>query len=284
MQLLEKDVELWNLYGPTETTIWSAVHRVVEPEHSEAHEPIGHPIDNTRLYVVDASLQPVPAGVPGELLIGGDGLAIGYLGRPGLTAEKFIPDAFGNGAGACLYRTGDRVRYREDGSLVFLGRIDYQVKIRGFRIELGEIEAILNDRPEVRQAAVTTWEMAPDDQRLVAYLIPEDGAALDEATVRTWLRETLPTYMMPADLVFLDRFPLTPNGKLDRRALPEPNRLDRAVYVAPRTPTEVQLAMMMAEILSVEQVGIDDDFFELGGHSLLAAKLVSASSTCFTSP
>ena len=174
-----------------------------------------------------------------------------------------------------MYRTGDLVRYREDGNLVFLDRLDQQVKIRGFRIELGEIEAVLNKRPEVKQAVVTTWEASPNDKRLVAYLLTETGVALEEEIVRTWLRDSLPAYMIPSELVFVDRFPLTPNGKLDRQALPEPHRQQQATYVAPRTPTEKQLADIMEEVLSVERVGVNDDFFALGGHSLLAAKFVS---------
>jgi acyl carrier protein len=224
---------------------------------------------------VDRHHHLVPLGVPGELLIGGAGLAMSYLGRPGLTAEKFIPDPFGPEPGGCVYRTGDLVRYREDGSLLFLGRLDQQVKIRGFRIELGEIEAVLNARPGVKQAVVTTWEAGANDTRLAAYIISATGATLEEETVRTWLRATLPVYMIPSELVFMDEFPLTPNGKLDRRALPMPNHQQRSTYLAPRTPTEEQLAGIMAEVLSVDRVGVTDDFFALGGHSLLATRFIA---------
>jgi acyl carrier protein len=167
------------------------------------------------------------------------------------------------------------VRYREDGSLVFLGRLDQQVKIRGFRIELGEIEAVLNKRPEIRQAVVTVWQTSPHDKRLAAYLLTEMGKTVDKKTVRSWLQETLPPYMIPSDLVFVDRLPLTPNGKLDRQALPVPDRRPQTTFVAPRTQTEEHLAAIMAQVLSVERVGINDDFFALGGHSLLATKFIA---------
>ena len=267
--------EVWNLYGPTETTVWSSIHPVRHPVDHEPYEPIGRPIANTRVYVVDRHQHPLPMGVPGELLISGAGLSIGYLGRPDLTAEKFIPDPFAAEPGGRVYRTGDLVRYREDGSLVFLGRLDQQVKIRGFRIELGEIEAVLNKRPEIRQAVVTVWETSPHDKRLAAYLLTEMGKTVDKKTVRSWLQETLPPYMIPSDLVFVDRLPLTPNGKLDRQALPVPDRRPQTTFVAPRTQTEEHLAAIMAQVLSVERVGINDDFFALGGHSLLATKFIA---------
>jgi amino acid adenylation domain-containing protein/non-ribosomal peptide synthase protein (TIGR01720 family) len=274
-RLVATQAEVWNLYGPTETTVWSTVHPLSHQVSDEPQQPIGRPIANTRLYVMDHEHRLVPMAVPGELLIGGAGLAVGYLGRPGLTAEKFIPDAFGIEPGSRVYRTGDLVRYRSDGSLIFLGRLDQQVKIRGFRIELGEIEAVLNKRPEIKQAVVTTFETVSSDKRLAAYLLPKPGEMLDEETVRTWLRETLPAYMIPGDLVVVDSLPLTPNGKLDRRALPEPHRRPQTGHVAPRTPTERQLAEIMAEVLSVDRVGIKDDFFALGGHSLLATRFVA---------
>jgi amino acid adenylation domain-containing protein/non-ribosomal peptide synthase protein (TIGR01720 family) len=289
-RMADTGVEVFNLYGPTETTVWSSVHPLVDGVGEEAYLPIGRPVANTRLYVVDRRCQPVPQGVPGELLIGGDGLARGYLGRPGLTAEKFTPDPFGAEPGSRLYHTGDLARHREDGSLACLGRIDHQVKIRGFRIEPGEIEAQLERLPEVAQALVAVWEAGPDDRRLVAYVVPgglwlaasESASASPDTrqpplatSLREALRQTLPEYMLPSEWVFLDAFPLTRNGKIDRRALPEPNRRPRPAARAPRTPTEARLATLMAEVLSVERVGADEDFFELGGHSLLAAKLVS---------
>ncbi len=280
-RMRQTGVEVWNLYGPTETTIWSSAHPVSGQNHGEAHESIGRPIDNTRLYIVDRGYRLTPIGVPGELLIGGDGLAQGYFGRPGLTAEKFIPDPFGEQPGSRVYRTGDQVRYREDGNLSCLGRIDHQIKIRGFRIELGEIEALLNQHAEVKQAVVSVWEAGADDKRLIAYILAEPGAALDADTLRTTLREQLPAYMVPSDWLFLDSFPLTPNGKLDRAALPAPNRQQRAAYTAPSTPTGAKLAELMAEVLSVERVSADDDFFDLGGHSLLAAKLVTRIAQAF---
>jgi len=280
-RMRQTGVEVWNLYGPTETTIWSSAHPVSGQNHGEAHESIGRPIDNTRLYIVDRCYRLTPMGVPGELLIGGDGLAQGYFGRPGLTAEKFIPDPFGNQPGSRVYRTGDQVRYREDGNLSCLGRIDHQIKIRGFRIELGEIEALLNQHAEVKQAVVSVWEAGADDKRLIAYVLAEHGATLDADTLRAALREQLPTYMVPSDWLFLDSFPLTPNGKLDRAALPAPNRQQRVAYTAPSTPTGAKLAELMAEVLSVERVSADDDFFDLGGHSLLAAKLVTRIAQAF---
>jgi amino acid adenylation domain-containing protein/non-ribosomal peptide synthase protein (TIGR01720 family) len=271
--LLKTGVELWNLYGPTETTIWSSLYPVTDQAHDEPHEPVGRPIANTRFYVTDPRRQPLPMGVPGELLIGGAGLATRYLQRPGLTAERFVPDPFGTRPGNRLYRTGDLVRYREDGNVLFLGRLDQQVKLRGFRIELGEIEAVLNARPEIKQAAVAAWDAGPDDKRLAAYVLLSPDQAAGDETVRGWLLDALPAYMIPSDIVFVEGFPLTPNGKLDRRALPVPHR-QPSRFVAPRTASERQLADIMAEVLSMPQVGLDDDFFALGGHSLLATKFV----------
>ena len=270
-------VEVWNLYGPTETTIWSSRILAAPGTHDEASEPIGRPIANTTLFVTGRRHGLVPLGAAGELLIGGSGLAMGYLGRPSLTAEKFIPDPFATQPGARVYRTGDLVRYRPDGTLVFLGRMDHQVKLRGFRIELGEIEAVLNEQAEVTQAVVTLWGTTADDQRLVAYVqpSPEAGGTPDRAALRGWLGGRVPAYMIPSDVVVMERFPLTPNGKLDRRALPPPGRPAARELTAPRTPVEEQLAAIMAEVLSQERVGIDDDFFALGGHSLLATRLVA---------
>ncbi|HEX9939154.1 MAG TPA: amino acid adenylation domain-containing protein, partial [Longimicrobium sp.] len=259
------------LYGPTEGTILASTHPVPADGIVYGH-PIGRPLGNVRLYVCDALGSPQPAGVPGELLIGGAGVARGYLGRAGLTAERFVPDPFGAEPGARLYRTGDRARWRMDGTLEFLGRTDFQVKIRGFRIEPGEIEAVLSAHAEVREARVLVWEDALGEQRLVAYVV--GGADADE--LREHLRRSLPDYMVPAAFVALDALPLTPNGKLDRKALPAPDLASAGGrYVAPRTPTEEVLAGIWAEVLRLERVGVEESFFELGGHSLLAIRVVS---------
>jgi amino acid adenylation domain-containing protein/non-ribosomal peptide synthase protein (TIGR01720 family) len=273
-RLLATGVELWNMYGPTETTIWSAVHQVRQDGTTEATEPIGRPINNTQLYVVDRQMRPVPIGVAGELLIGGDGLALGYVGRGDLTAEKFIPDPFGAKPGARLYRTGDLARHRADGSLVFLGRLDSQVKVRGFRIELGEIEAALDDHPEVRQSVVVARQGSHGETDLIAYLVTVSGAEIDLEALRGSLGKALPRYMIPVHFVFLPEFPLTPNGKVNRAALLAPDQVRRETYVAPRTFTEERLAAIWADTFQLEFIGIDDSFFDLGGHSLLAAKVV----------
>ncbi|HYH82411.1 MAG TPA: amino acid adenylation domain-containing protein [Longimicrobium sp.] len=260
-----------NLYGPSEDTTYSTAALV---ERGAPDVAIGHPVANTRGYVVDGAMQPVPPRAAGELLLGGDGLARGYLGRPALTAERFVPDPFSPVPGARLYRTGDRVRRRADGALVYLGRIDHQVKLRGFRIEPGEVQAALAALPGVREAVVVVREDLPGDPRLVGYAAgaprPEPGALRDA------LRRTLPAYMVPAGVVALDALPLTPNGKVDRAALPAPEwRAAREAYVAPRTPTEAVLAGIWADVLRVERVGVHDDFFALGGHSLLATRIAA---------
>ena len=273
-QLLGKCQSLWNMYGPTETTVWSTIHQVTEVNGSI---PIGRPIANTEIYILDDRLQPVPVGVPGLLYIGGQGLAKGYLNRPELTADKFIPHPFSTQPGARLYCTGDLARYLPDGRLECLGRIDHQVKVRGYRIELGEIEAVLNQLPDVEQALVIVREDTPGDKRLVAYLIATQ-TELPIAELRQTLKQTLPDYMVPTSFVPLDTFPLTPNGKIDRNALPSPelSRDDlEAAYVAPETLVEEALADIWRDILGIEQVGIRDNFFDLGGHSLLATRVVS---------
>ncbi|WP_420128650.1 amino acid adenylation domain-containing protein [Longimicrobium sp.] len=262
---------LVNLYGPTETTVWSAAHAV---RGGEAVVPIGRPMANTRVYVLDPALRPRPVGVPGELYVAGPGVTRGYLGRPGLTAERFLPDPFGGELGARLYRTGDRVRWRPNGALEFLERLDEQVKVRGFRIEPGEIEARLAEHPAVREAVVLVREDAPGDQRLVAYVVGD--AAPGAEVLRAHLSERLPDYMVPAAYVALGALPLTPNGKLDRKALPAPDfAAAEGRYVAPRTPTEEVLAGIWAEVLRLERVGVEESFFALGGHSLLATRVVS---------
>ncbi|QHD06684.1 non-ribosomal peptide synthase/polyketide synthase [Pseudomonas sp. R76] len=266
-RLLDLQGPVWNLYGPTETTIWSAAHRL-----SQAQPFVGRPIANTSLFILNAGLTPCPQGAAGELLIGGVGLARGYHARPSLTAERFVPDPYG-APGERLYRTGDLARYRPDGIVEYIGRVDHQVKVRGFRIELGEIEACLREHAAVREAVVLA-----DNDRLIAYLVtfaPEQQAALRDR-YKADLRERLPDYMVPAQLIFLDSLPLTPNGKLDRKALPKADAsvLHKA-HVAPVSQREQHVAAIWAEVLEVPQVGLDDHFFELGGHSLLATRVVS---------
>jgi amino acid adenylation domain-containing protein len=264
---------LVNMYGPTETTVWSATHAV---GGGEGVVPIGRPIANTRVYVLDDGFRPQPVGVPGELYVAGAGVARGYLDRPGLTAERFLPDPFSSRPGARLYRTGDRARWRADGTLEYLGRLDAQVKVRGFRIEPGEVEAALAAHPGIREAAVVAREDAPGDRRLVAYVVAGQGAAPDAAELRAHLAGRLPVYMVPGAFVVLESLPLTPSGKLDRRALPAPEQGPAEdQYVAPRTPIEETLAGIWREVLGLERVGVRDRFFELGGHSLLATRVVS---------
>ncbi len=264
--------DITNMYGPTETTIWSSTQRV---SGSPSSIPIGRPIANTQLYIVDESLQPQPPGVPGELLIGGDGVVRGYLERPELTAERFIPDPFSDAPGARLYRTGDLARWAPDGTVEFLGRMDFQVKIRGYRIELGEIETALGRIPGVRECVVSAREDTPGDQRLVAYLVA-DGSAPSDDELRSALRTGLPEFMLPSAFVELDRLPLTPNGKVDRNALPAPGAprgRPEAEFVAPDGELEEQIAKTWKSVLQVESVGIDDNFFDLGGHSLLVVQV-----------
>ncbi|WP_420127105.1 non-ribosomal peptide synthase/polyketide synthase [Longimicrobium sp.] len=262
---------LWNVYGPTETTIWSTAQHL-EAEVGRGQVSIGAPVANTRVYVLDRYLSPLPAGVPGELYIGGAGVARGYLGRPGLTAEKFVPDPFSAEPGARLYRTGDLARWQPDGTLDFLGRNDFQVKVRGFRIELGEIEAVLRQAPGVTDCAVAAREDETGDQRLVAYVVGDAEAA----ALRAHVRRSLPEYMVPSAFVPLEALPLTPNGKLDRKALPAPDLAPAEVaYVAPRTLVEEVLAGIWTEVLRRDRVGVHDSFFDLGGHSLLIMRLLA---------
>jgi amino acid adenylation domain-containing protein len=271
------DASLQNLYGPTEVSI-DASCWVCQRDSQQKFVPIGRALSNTRLYILDAEMQPAPVGVVGELYVGGDGLARGYLKRPALTAERFVPDPFSAEPGGRLYRTGDAARLLAGGEVEFLGRRDSQIKMRGFRIEPGEIEAALCAHPTVAEAAVVARDEASGERRLVAYLVgrkQERPASASE--LRAHLRERVPDYMVPSAFVALDKLPLTPNGKLDRKALPapEPSADAAQAYVAPRTPTEELVAGVYAEVLGVERVGVEDDFFELGGHSLLATRVVS---------
>ncbi len=271
-QLLERSGEIWNLYGPTESSIWTTVGKV---EWGEGPISIGRPVANTEVYLLDKDLNPAPIGVPGELHVGSIGLARGYLNRPELTAEKFIPNPFSGDPSARLYKTGDLARYRADGKLDCLGRMDDQVKIRGFRIELGEIETVLRQHPVVRQCVVIAREDTPGDRRLIAYVVPAEAGEFDAKQLRAFMQEQLPDYMLPAAMVELNELPLTPTMKVNRRALPPP-RYDaqaNAGYLAPRSPAEAKLAAIWAEVLRVERVGVRDNFFELGGHSLLAVRL-----------
>ncbi|RYZ45687.1 MAG: amino acid adenylation domain-containing protein, partial [Myxococcaceae bacterium] len=279
----------FNVYGPTECTVDAttfALRKGTKPT-------LGGPLLNTRTYVLDANLHPVPIGVAGELFIAGAGLAQGYLGRPHLTAERFVPNPFGTEPGERMYRTGDKARWTQDGTLEYLGRIDFQVKLRGFRIELGEIEVALQSHPDIQDATVLVREDVPGDQRLVAYVVssaapgptttpgpnaaPGPNVALEPNALRAFLKQRLPDYMVPATFVTLATLPLTANGKVDRKALPAPeaSTQQRERYVAPRTSTERQLAELWAQVLRIKRIGRQDHFFELGGHSLLATQVVS---------
>jgi amino acid adenylation domain-containing protein len=272
-----KGTRLINGYGPTENTTFTCCHRITDLSPAATSIPIGRPIANTTVYVLDRNHQPVPIGVPGELWTGGDGLAQGYLNQPDLTAERFIADPFSDEPGARLYRSGDLVRYLPDGSLEFLGRIDQQVKIRGFRIELGEIETVLAQHPAVREAVVAKREDTPGDCRLVAYVVlqPDAGGTIDRP--RQFLKEKLPDYMIPSAVVVMKALPLSPNGKVDRRALPKPERSENAAgsdIVKPRSVTEEVVVGIWEDVLKIERVGIHDNFFEVGGDSLLATLAV----------
>jgi amino acid adenylation domain-containing protein len=277
-QLLNIGGTVWNLYGPTETTIWSMAHRIDRLDEVESGlAPIGKAIANTETYILDSSLQPVPVYTPGELHIGGIGLARGYLNRPELTAEKFIPHPFRKGPSARLYKTGDLARYLPNGNIEFLGRLDHQVKIRGFRIELGEIEAALGEYPAVRESVVIAQEDSTGSKRLVAYVVPGQEHIPEVNDLKKFLQQSLPEHMVPSFFVLLEALPLTPNRKVDRSALLAP-AWERAAeqFVAPSTPLEELLANIWIEVLGLEQVGIHDNFFELGGNSLLGAQMFAA--------
>ncbi len=260
-------------YGPTENTTYSTF--VLRQPGMAA--TIGRPLPHWTIYILDKHLQPVPLGVAGELYIGGAGVARGYLNRPDLTAEKFIPNLFSSAPGERMYKSGDLARYLPDGNIEYMGRIDHQVKVRGFRIELGEIETVLMQHTDIQANVVIVREDTPGDKRLVAYIVSEKK--LDPAELRIFLKTGLPDYMLPSAFVFLENIPLTPNGKINRKALPAPGMLRNEVgYVAPRTPTEKKLAQLWAKTLHLNKVGIHDNFFELGGDSLLGIRLVALSS------
>ena len=276
-QLLAKGGELWNMYGPTETTIWSAAARITA---NDTVITIGEPIANTQLYILDPHLQPVPMGVTGELHIGGLGLARGYRNRPELTAERFVADPFSGAEGARLYKTGDVARLRAKGQIEVLGRLDHQVKIRGFRIELGEIEARIAEHPDVKEVVVTAREDVPGRKQLVAYLVRKEGhdqhAGITD--LRVFLEPKLPDYMIPAFFEVLAALPRTPNNKINRKALPAPKTqaaLPNRPYVAPRNPAETKLAAIWQEVLGREKVGVDDNIFEIGGDSLLIFRIAA---------
>ncbi len=263
--------ELHNMYGPTETTIWSTTFQIAGDPDSIA---IGKPIANTQVYVLDSELQPVAAGEAGDLYIGGDGVVRGYWQRPDLTAEKFLNDPFR--PGNRMYRTCDIARFLPDGNLEFLGRGDFQVKLRGFRIEIGEIEAALENQAGVGQSAVVAREFKPEDKRLIAYVVPKPGTRLESADLRAALAATLPEYMVPSHFVFLDSFPLTANGKIDRNALPNAPTLESETGTAPELPRnelERMIAQAWKDALGVDRVGLNENFFDLGAHSLMVAEV-----------
>lgn len=261
----------FNAYGPTETTVCATI---AECTDAQTQPPIGCPIANTQVYILDRHLQPVPIGVPGELYIGGIGLARGYLNRPELSAEKFISHPFSNANSKRLYKTGDLACYRSDGNIEFLGRIDHQVKIRGFRIELGEIETVLRQHPDVLSCVVTAHEDS-SGKRLVAYIVPCNSITINQQQLKDYLKEHLPDYMVPSVLMILETLPLTPNGKVDRLALPAPDRSSKPEIVIPRDSLELELAQIWEEVLNVRPIGVTDNFFDIGGHSLLAVRLMA---------
>ncbi len=265
--------ELWNMFGPTETTIWSTVARI---SRDDSVITVGRPIANTQCYILDAHGNPAPVGLLGELHLGGAGLAEGYLGRPELTAERFVAHPYSEDPEARLYRTGDLARYLPDGRIVISGRMDHQVKLRGFRIELGEIESRLASLAAVEQALVLLREDAPGDERLCAYLVSSNGLEIPVSELRERLRQFLPEFMVPANYVFLGEFPTTPNGKVDRQALPAPAGVSRsAPFEAPATDSEKHIAEVWKAVLQIEQVSVQDNFFDLGGHSLLSVRVIA---------
>jgi amino acid adenylation domain-containing protein len=273
-----------NNYGPTEATVVATSGLVPPMMNGDVSPSIGRPIANTQIFILDEDRKRVPVGAPGELYIGGDGLARGYLNQPELTAERFIPNPFSDEPGARMYRTGDVARFRRDGQIAFLGRTDLQVKIRGYRIETDEVATLLDRDPSIQVSVVVGREDTAGDKRLVAYLIPVHGAELSAGALRNALCTHLPEYMIPATFVLVDALPLTPNGKVDRAALPAPdatNTLRDSVSAAPRTPIEERLFGIVASLLGLRQLGIDDNFFLIGGNSLFGAQLVVRTSEAF---
>lgn len=272
-------VRLINAYGPTEATITASAYETALPvgDSARLHRvPIGRPLANREIYILDRHCNPVPIGVPGELHIGGMSLARGYLKRPDLTADKFIPDPFSNIAGARMYKTGDLARHLPDGNIEYIGRTDHQVKVRGFRIELGEIETALSQHTSVRQAIVSTHQGVPGEKRLVAYVVGDLEHALTASDLRSFLKDKVPEYMVPSVFMLLDSLPTMPNGKVDRGALPKPDQTRPEMgktLVAPRDELERTLAGLWEEVLNIRPIGVTDNFFELGGHSLLAVRL-----------
>jgi len=274
-ELLYKGIDLWNMYGPTETTIYSSIYSVTT---GETGVPIGYPIHNTQIYILDIDFIPAPIGVTGELYIGGKGLARGYLNRPDQTAEVFIPNPFSEMPGERLYKTGDLARCQQDGNIEFLGRVDNQVKIRGFRIELGEIEAVANQYPGVKNTVVTTHGDSIKNKKLVAYIISKEEVTIAIDDLREHIRNYLPSYMVPSIYMVIDELPLTPIGKINRRALPEPDPKREELeitYITSRTPTEEIIAGIWSEVLGLEKIEVNDNFFELGGHSLSATQVIT---------
>ena len=278
IQALGGSCEVLNHYGPTETTVGSLTLRLAEYDWKNATAasiPIGRPIANTQVYILDAQLQPVPLGVVGELYIAGDGVTAGYLNQPDRTAERFVANPFVDDASARMYRTGDLARYLPDGNVEFLGRGDDQVKIRGFRIELGEIESVLTKRAGVKQAVVLAKDDERGDKRLLAYVVADRDQNNSPEELRAHLKEQLPDFMVPSAIVPLPKIPLTANGKIDRQALPEPEAVETKAYIAPKTPAEESVAKIWAEVLRRDRISTDDNFFDLGGHSLLATQVMS---------
>jgi amino acid adenylation domain-containing protein len=278
------NLRLSNEYGPSEAHVVTALEMEREVENWAARPCIGRPIWNTQIYIADQRMEPVAIGVSGELYIGGEGVARGYWRRPDLTAERFVPDPYNMEGGRRLYRTGDVARYKEDGKIEFLGRKDHQVKLRGYRVELGEIEAELSQHPRVKEVVVTVYEQAGVGKRLVAYLVSEKGEVLSVSELRNYLSERVPEYMVPGSYVMLEEMPLTSNGKVDRRRLPEPEQgrpeLEQ-IYEEPKNSTQRVVARIWEEVLGIERVGIKDNFFELGGHSLLATQVITRVNDAF---
>jgi acyl carrier protein len=272
-RLLERNgTRLANLYGPTEATVDVSYFDCITKEDIDSI-PIGKPIDNIKLYIMDKKMQLQPVGVAGELCIAGVGLARGYLNRTELTDEKFVPNPLE--PGKKLYRTGDLAKWREDGNIEYLGRMDFQVKIRGLRIELGEIERVLQEHPAVKECIVTAWEKQPGNMHLVGYIVYEKGVSAEQGEIQAFLEKSLPEYMVPRIYVVLDSMPISANGKADRKALPPPVLESKTEYVAPRNEVENILTNIWKDELGIENVGVNDNFFEIGGHSLLLTRVHS---------